>query len=109
MKLRTAIAAHLCAKRASGMVYKKTEPLLRSFGRVAGDIPVERIPPGTVRAYCTQTDSMFGLAGAKWIYGLRESSGRTGMSRAGEVGGSAAAGAQAREWSDSGRAGRGRH
>ena len=52
MKLRAAIAAYLSAKRASGMLYEKTEPLLLSFARVAGDIPVERITADTVRAFC---------------------------------------------------------
>ena len=52
MKLQAAIAAYLTAQRASGRLYETTEALLRSFARRAGDIPLERITPGTVRAFC---------------------------------------------------------
>ena len=66
MKLHAAITAYLTAKRASGMLHEKTEPLLRSFARVAGDIPVERITPGTVRAFCIGTGPPTRWHANKW-------------------------------------------
>ena len=66
MKLHAAIAAYLTAKRASGRLYETTEALLRSFARGAGDIPLERITPGTVRAFCIGTGPPTRYHANKW-------------------------------------------
>jgi site-specific recombinase XerD len=55
MTLTEAINSYLTLKRALGMVFSAETRILRSFGRVLGDIPVDTIDRQTTHAFCRGT------------------------------------------------------
>ena len=52
MTLAAAIESYVRAKRSQGAIYQRIEPLLRSFARTVGDIPVEEVSPDAIRTFC---------------------------------------------------------
>ena len=51
MNLADAIDSYIRAKRAQGAIYQTIEPLLRSFVRSVGDIPVEEVSTEAIRTF----------------------------------------------------------
>ena len=55
MKLQAAIESYLSLRRSLGAVFSAEARILRSFGRVLGDIPLEAISPEACHIFCRGT------------------------------------------------------